>query len=70
MPDPSQFAGRQKFCWYGDKHIHASRAVGINNRETACGRWVSDKALHKPRSTEITCPPCAEAVAGPATQPA
>lgn len=54
-------------AWYGDYDNHAARTVGVNNRQTACGRWVGDKAVSKvARSEPVTCPECTRALGGEA----
>ncbi|MBE4788436.1 hypothetical protein PV383_19920 [Streptomyces caniscabiei] len=54
-----EFTDRRRCCFYGDRATHAVRRVDLQNRQTACGRWVWDKASKSlPRSTKITCPDC------------
>lgn len=46
-------------AWHGDYDNHAARTVGVNNRQTACGRWVGDRAVSKvARSEPVTCKKC------------
>ncbi|MEU0493463.1 hypothetical protein ABZ249_29915 [Nocardiopsis sp. NPDC006139] len=50
-------------AWYGDYDNHAARTVGVNNRQTACGRWVGERAISKvSRSEPVTCPVCVTAL--------
>lgn len=50
-------------AWHGDRDNHAARAVGVNNRQTACQKWVGDQAVNKvPRSEPVTCPGCKDAL--------
>ena len=60
---PDEFTGIKRGCFFGDRATHMVRRVGIQNKQTACGRWVSDKASKwLPRGTKITCPDCVKAV--------
>lgn len=64
MTAVEEFTDRRRYCFYGDRATHAVRRVDIQNKQTACGRWVWDKASKSlPRSTKITCQDCVKAVA-------
>jgi hypothetical protein len=54
-----EFTDRRRHCFYGDRATHAVRRVDLVNKQTACGRWVWDKASKSlPRGTKVTCPDC------------
>jgi hypothetical protein len=55
----NEFTDRRKHCFYGDRATHAVRRVDLVNKQTACGKWVWDKASKSlPRSTPVTCQDC------------
>lgn len=60
---PDEFTGIKRGCFFGDRATHMVRRVGLQNKQTACGRWVWDKASKwLPRGTKITCRDCVKAV--------
>lgn len=61
--EPDEFSGIKRGCFFGDRATHMVRRVGIQDKQTACGRWVWDKASKwLPRGTKITCQGCVKAV--------
>lgn len=62
--DPAEFKHRASCCWYGDKRIvHAIRNVGIQNLQSACGRWVWDLRIRRDFKP-VTCPACIATLEG------
>ena len=54
-----EFTGIKRACFFGNRAAHMVRRVGIQNQQTACGKWVWGKASKwLPRGTKITCPEC------------
>lgn len=62
--DRSEFGHRMSCCWYGDKRIvHAVRNVGIQNLQSACGKWVWDLRIRRD-TKPVTCPACTAVLEG------
>lgn len=63
MATAAEYTDRRRHCFYGDRATHAVRRVDLVNKQTACGRWVWDKASKSlPRGTAVDCPDCVNAV--------
>lgn len=60
---PDEYTGIKRGCFFQDRATHMVRRVGLQNKQTACGKWVWDKASKwLPRGTTITCQTCVKAV--------
>lgn len=63
MVTADDFNDRRKHCFYGDQTTHMVRRVDIQNKQTACGKWVWGKASKSlARGVPVTCPDCVTAV--------
>lgn len=63
--DPGEYTGIKRSCFFRDRATHRVRRVDLQNKKTACGHWVWDKASKwLPRGTKITCKECMEAIPG------
>lgn len=59
----AEFKHRMSCCWYGDARIiHSVRPVGINNLQSACGRWVDGDRARRKTGPQVTCPDCVQAL--------
>jgi hypothetical protein len=63
MVTADDFSDRRKHCFYGDQATHMVRRIDLQNKQTACGKWVWSKASKSlARGVPITCQDCVAAV--------